>query len=313
MNECVRLQRYKLLNFWMAPLGKSMYNDWDVHTTNKKRMFDDMMQQSSFGEFQAQLSLFTRRRIVLVPCSVPITAGFSITPSGFSKQDVVDNSCKDVFAESIVGSIVVFQTVDDTCKAPCDMYAIGVVVERAMANDQGVCAFDAPMSNGILLPVMILTVVDANPYTDSANAYGGAFAGFVDPVKLRIYVSQAQAAESALLPPELKLWVPGPAFRDNTRLLRSGAVLNVDCLEARRTLLLRALVQKYLPRDPRGAGEPSALQALQSLFDQEQAADVPCVRVFPIHGKHGKTGTDVVKRVKTAHSARHMYVWGAKC
>jgi hypothetical protein len=286
--------RFKLLNMWMANIGVCM--DSDVVGVKKLADLKKQLAEShvaTHGQFRDLLSRIVRRRIVLLPCTTSYT----------SKQDVVDHHYRDAFNDAIVGNIVVLHHVDERT-GECVLFGIGVVVEKAMANDQGVHAFADPKSSGILLPVMILTILDANPYdADAISDYGGAFSG--GSVRgddwTKICVSQGTIAGQRALPAPLSIWIAENALSHAAEAIRTTGGRGM-AVETRRAILLRSLVQGVTP--------------LSGIFEAGQRA-LECEPCFPptldssTKKRCRDSAKEVVLRLKTTHKHRRVYNWGA--
>ena len=287
--------RFKLLNLWMANIGVCMDSD----IVGVKKLADLKKQQAespaaTHGQFRDLLSRIVRRRIVLLPCATSYTC----------KQDVVDHHYSDAFSDAIVGNIVVLHHVDERT-GECVLFGIGVVVEKAMANDQGVHAFADPKSSGIFLPVMILAILDANPYdAEAVSDYGGAFSNGSDRGEdwTKICVSQGTIAGQRALPAPLSVWITENALSHAAEAIRTGGDTGRGmAIEIRRAILLRSLVQGVKP--------------LAGIFEAGQRA-LECEPCFPPTLDSSKkrcrdSAKEVVLRLKTTHKHRRVYNWGA--
>lgn len=299
------MQLYKLLNFFLATRGKCMDSEtiFPKKLARLKKEIADEDTSAVKGQLREELVSHARKRIVLLPCG----PGCAMT-----KANVVDVFCKDAFQDSFAGKLVVLQHVNDRT-GECVLFGLGVVVEKALLNDMGLCAFERAEDSAVLLPVMVLAIFDANPigFAGSGGAYDGAFAGSaMDPVKLGILVSQGRTATQMALPPELAPWISRDAL-DAARGNNGGAA--ALALEARRAILLRALARRYLDADPRKPTEVSLLQPVLDIFDGPPAtAAVGVAQCFPVDagGKKRKAGKEIVEAMKRAHTQRRLYVWG---
>lgn len=299
-------QKYKFLNYLLATRGKCMDSEtiYPAKMTKLKKEMLDTAASAVKGQLREELVAQARRRIVLLPCGADCA---------LTKANVVDVFCKDAFQESIVGNVVVLQHVDDRT-GECVLFGVGVVVEKALLNDSGICAFERPDDSAVLLPVMVLAIFDVNPIaTAEWAAADGAFAGsHADPVKLAILVSQGRTAAHSALPPELEPWISNGTLEAVRRGPDRSLLVNALALETRRAVLLRALARRYLGADQRKAGEASLLQPLVDMFEgAEGPREVPeCFPVDPAGTKKRKAGKEVVEAAKRAHTLRRTYLWG---
>ena len=294
--------RFKLLNFWMASHGVCM----DSEPVGVKKLAELKKQlaensAATHGQFKDLLLKHARKRIVLLPCAATYT----------SKQDAVDHHYRDVFQDSIVGSIVVFQHADERTGA-CVLFGIGVVAEKAMVNDQGVHAFADPKASGIFLPVMILKILDANPFDAEDGAHDGAFAGGSDRGEdwTKICISQGLVDGQRALPCPLSIWITENALHDASEAIRTRgtdavwqSVRGLMATETRRAILLRSLVLDLQP-----------LAGVFTLPSEQRALD--CEPCFPpatdSSKKRGRdSAKEIVHRLKAAHKHRRVYAWGA--
>ena len=298
--------RFKLLNFWMASRGQRMDSDL-VGVKKLADLMEQLAEPATRGHFNDLLLIHANNRIVLLPCATAYS----------SKQDVVDHHYRDAFRDARVGSIVVLQTVDDRTGA-CVMFGIGVVVEKAMVNDQAVHAFADRNDSSIFLPVMILARLDENPF----DAQGGAcFACFAEghdrgEVMTKICVSQSPVDHRSL-PSPLSVWITENALRDAGEAIRTRgddavwqSVRGRMATETRRAMLLRSLAT--------APGNAEALKPLRHLFDlppEQRALD--CKQCFAPTGgppKKNKRNTDsakeVVGKMVTAYKRRRVTHWG---
>lgn len=294
--------RFKLLNFWMASRGQRMDSDL-VGVKKLADLMEQLAESATRGHFNDLLLIHANNRIVLLPCATAYSA----------KQDVVDHHYRDAFLDGIVGSIVVLQTVDDRSGA-CVMFGIGVVVEKAMVNDQAVHAFADRKDSGIFLPVMILARLDENPF----DAHGGAFAEGHDrgEVMTKICVSQGFVDQRAL-PSPLSVWITENALSDAGGAIRTRgddavwqSVRGRMATETRRAMLLRSVVA--------APGNAESLKPLRDLFDlppEQRVLD--CKQCFAPTGgppKKNKRNTDsakeVVGKMVTAYKRRRVTHWG---